>query len=190
MAATTIRISFFIAEGRLAREAEKRVLTSRHCGYEQALHDLSSFEVGLDDFINVVTVYKGVPDRFRVNNRHRASGAAVETACFVDPNHARFRQTGGFDEVLAAVKAFLGSVLGAAVFTVLSLIETKEDVPLVIGGRRLRGDTRIGLLVAISFIHARHFSFLTHDHLFGSVHRQARRRATAIPAIATGHESV
>ncbi len=43
---------------------------------QQAFDNLAIFEVGFDDFINVVLVNIGVPDGFGVNHRNRPASAA------------------------------------------------------------------------------------------------------------------
>ncbi len=50
----------------------------------QALDRAPVKKVFLNDFINVVTVHIGVPHLFRVDDKHRAFGTAVETTRIVD----------------------------------------------------------------------------------------------------------
>ena len=89
-------------------------------------------EVRFNDFVDVVLIDKGVPDRFRVNHGHWPGGAAVKATRLVDPDLARARQTCFFNLGLASVEGLLGTVTGATFFAAAALVETEEYVPLVI----------------------------------------------------------
>ena len=86
----------------------------------------------------------GVPNRFRVNHCHWPGSAAAQTASLVNADMARACQAGGFDLRFAAVKAFLGKVVGAAVLTGFALVQAKKDVPLVV-----RRFNRVGGVVRV-----------------------------------------
>ena len=61
--------------------------------------------MAVDNFVNVLLIHIGVPDAFWIDHRHRAAGAAVQTAGFVHPDLARPRQAQGFDAAFAVIEA-------------------------------------------------------------------------------------
>jgi hypothetical protein len=101
-------------------------------GGQQAFDHLSIFKVGLYDLVNVLHIDKAVPNSFRVYHCHRTSSAAVQTACFVHSHLAGPGQSGRLHLLLTTVKSRLCLMLGAASLAIFALIETKENVPLVV----------------------------------------------------------
>lgn len=53
---------------------------------KQALHRLVGKQVRLDYFFAVGRFDMGVPDGFRINDKHGTVAALVEASCFVDAN--------------------------------------------------------------------------------------------------------
>jgi len=100
--------------------------------HQQALYDFATYQVLVDDVVNVRGVHKGVPHAFGIDHCHRACRTAVQATRLVHANLAGAREFGLANQLLAAVKPGLGLVLGAAVFSVFALIEAEEDVPLEI----------------------------------------------------------
>jgi hypothetical protein len=107
-------------------------LTANPCRQNQPVNDFATFEVRFNDFVNISIVHKTVPNALWIHHRHRAAGTAVKATRFVHANLAFATQISLFDQHFAAVKAFLGMVLGAAVFAVFALIRAKKDVAFVI----------------------------------------------------------
>ena len=123
---------------RLLRMNELRVGVDKR-RHAQTLNHLTLSQVRVHNFVNVVCIDIRVPDVFRVHHRNRATGAAVQASGFVDTHFADACQASGLDLRFAAVKTSLGLVLGTAVFAVFTLVETKEDMSLVVGfGQRWR----------------------------------------------------
>ncbi|MNV79887.1 hypothetical protein D3C71_1734580 [compost metagenome] len=67
----------------------ERVSAAKFRRREQALDNLTIFQVRLDDFIDVFVIDEGVPGAFGIDHSHRAGGAAVQAAGLVDPHLAR-----------------------------------------------------------------------------------------------------
>ena len=82
--------------------------------------------MGINDFINVALIDGRVPDALWINNHHWAMSAAVQTSCFIDPHFALTRQAQIFATSLSMLKKALSVVLGTTVFTVFTLVQTKE----------------------------------------------------------------
>ena len=100
--------------------------------YQQPLNHLAQLEVRFNNFVDIVLINIGVPDRFGIDHSHRPRGAAIQATGFVDADLACTRQTRFFNLRLAAVKAFLGAVISATVLTAAALVQAKEYMPLVI----------------------------------------------------------
>src|ERR1035441_1875305 len=93
----------------------------------------------IDDLVNVGGVDIRVPSAFGIDDGDRPAGAAIETARFVDPHLAGPGEPGGLDARLAMIEGGLGAVMRARVLAVVPIVETEEDVPLVVTHR---GDSR------------------------------------------------
>ena len=65
-------------------------------GQHQALNHLSVLQVRIDNFVNVMLVNVGVPNRIRVNHSHGPTGASIQTTRLVDTHTAFAMQFLGF----------------------------------------------------------------------------------------------
>ena len=129
----------------------------RRC--QQSLHHLAIFQVRFDDFVNILGIHIGVPNRFRVDHGDRTGAATVQTARLVHPDFAGPGQTGGFHLEFAAVKARLRLVVGTAFFAVFTLVEAKKDMPPVVG----RGWGLGWFLLSVKFSFMGYFRFPPED---------------------------
>ena len=107
-------------------------LAAQMRGYQEPLHHIAVFEVRLHDFVNVLLVYIGVPDRLRVDDGNRPGGTTIKATRLVDPDLARPGQASCLDLGFAAVKAGLGALIGTAIFSALALVQAEKNVPLVV----------------------------------------------------------
>ena len=98
----------------------------------QALDRPAELQVRLDDLVDVGLIDIAVPDAFRVHHRHRARSAAVQAAGLVDAHLAGAGQALGLDALLAVVERRLRAVVGAAGFAIGALVQSKENVTLVV----------------------------------------------------------
>ena len=103
---------------------------------EQALDRLTTAQMRLDDFIDVLAIDIGVPGALRIDHQQRPAGTAIQTAGLVDAHAARAGQARGLDTRLAVVEGRLRAVLRARGFAVAALVEAEEDVVLVVAHRR------------------------------------------------------
>ena len=101
--------------------------------YPQAFNHLTANQMGVDDFINVAVVHVGVPNTVWLHHGYRAGSAPVQASRFVNPDLACTGQAGLAYALLAAVKSRLGAMLGTAVFTTFSLVQTKKYMPCKVG---------------------------------------------------------
>ena len=95
-----------------------------------------------------MVIHKGVPNRFRVNNEHRAGSATVKATRLVNPNLTWTGQSRRLDLQLAAIKTFHRSMACATVLTIAAVIEAKENMPFVIRRCWLGITDSAGLCVA------------------------------------------
>ena len=108
---------------------------------QQALDHPAVAQVRLDDLVDVALVDEGVPDRFRIDHGDRAAGAAIQAAGLVDADLARPSQAQLLDPGLAVVERLLAPCAAQQSRAIVALVETEEDMPLVIGvglGRSVR----------------------------------------------------
>jgi len=101
-------------------------------GKLQTLDHPAGHQVLLNDFLNVGFVDKGVPNGFGVDHHHGAARATIETPSFVHPHPTRARDARRFNLSFAVLKSLLGLVLRTAGLAVVSLVEAKKHVALVI----------------------------------------------------------
>jgi hypothetical protein len=98
----------------------------------QSIDDLAADDMGVDDFIDVFIIDKGVPGSLRINHHYRAFFAAFQTTRLVDANLAVTGQTELFDTFfgmfLRRLRAFVGA---AGTFAGLTLVQAKKHVVLV-----------------------------------------------------------
>lgn len=103
-------------------------------GGQQAFDDFSILQMGLNNFIDVVLIDKGIPYTFWIDDGNRTGSTSVQATGLVDPNLSRTSQSCRLDQRLATIKSRLGTVLGATFFAILAFIEAEKDVMLVVSG--------------------------------------------------------
>jgi hypothetical protein len=101
---------------------------------EQALNNLTIFQMALHNFVNVGRVDKAVPSAFRVDHGNGSASASIKATCFVHANLAGTRQTQFFDAGFAMVKRRLCALKCTTRFTIFSFVETEENVMLIVTG--------------------------------------------------------
>src|SRR3989344_1148330 len=99
----------------------------------QALDDLATEQVTVDDLVDVALVDEGVPGAFGVDHGDRAARTAVQAAGLVDPHATLAVAPGRGHTGLAMVETGLSGMVGAGRLAVDALVQAKEDVTLVIG---------------------------------------------------------
>jgi hypothetical protein len=99
----------------------------------QPFDDFTLLQVALDDLVKIVLIDIAVPDALRVDHCDRSAGAAVETPCLVDAHAARSVERKSLHALLAVIECGLRVVLRTSSLAVAALVETKEDVVLVVG---------------------------------------------------------
>jgi hypothetical protein len=100
---------------------------------QQALHHLTVFQVGFDDFVDVLQVDVAVPHAFGLHHGHRPRSATVQATRLVHAHLARSVQAGGLDLLFAALEAGLSILAGTAGLTIGAGIQAKKDVALKVG---------------------------------------------------------
>src|SRR5690606_26440920 len=89
-------------------------------------------QVRAHDLVDVGAVHERVPDRLRVHHGDRAAGTTVQAPRAIDAHTAGPQQALGLGLRLAARKAVFGLVVGTTGLTALALVQTEEDVSLVV----------------------------------------------------------
>jgi hypothetical protein len=85
-------------------------------------------QVAVDDFVEVLRIYVGIPDGLRVDDRDRTQRTPVETAGVVDPDLARAGDAQRLAAPFHIVAGLLGTALIAALTAVVSLVGTEKYV--------------------------------------------------------------
>jgi len=98
----------------------------------QAFDNFSVFQVGLDNFINIFLIDVGVPDFFRVDDDDWAFIATIKAAGIIDTDFSFAGQPEFLDTLLGVVAHFLGVMIVAAACAIGALVDTKENVMLIV----------------------------------------------------------
>jgi len=96
----------------------------------QPFDDLALAKMRVNDLVDVVLVDKGVPDRFGVNNTHRASIASIEASGLINPDLAGSRKPERFDPRFGVLPHWFAAAIGTAGATIIALIQAKKHVAL------------------------------------------------------------
>jgi hypothetical protein len=96
----------------------------------QSFDDLPLSQMRINDFVDIVLIDKGVPDRFRVNDTDRAGITAIEASGLVDSDLAGTREAERFNPRFGVLPHRLAAPIGAARATIVALIEAKKYVAL------------------------------------------------------------
>lgn len=108
----------------------------------QALHDLATDQVLVDDFINIFLVYIGVPDAFRVHHNYGPFLTAVKTTSLVNPDHALAVHIGLLETFLGIITQLRRTEFGAAPAAIFALVLAEKYVPLVVRVGHLVGSLK------------------------------------------------
>jgi hypothetical protein len=104
----------------------------------QTVNHLATFEVAVDDFIDIRLVDKGVPNTLGINHGHRATRAAIKATSLIDTNPAGACQLLAFNAGFAMIKSSLRAMLSTTALAVFTVVEAEKNMVFVIAGGLLR----------------------------------------------------
>jgi hypothetical protein len=98
----------------------------------KSLDDFAFDKMALDDLVNVVCIDVRVPNAFGINDDTRTFLAAIQAPGLIDSNLSAAVQIQRFNARLGVLLHLLGVMVGATRRTVSALVQTEENVTLVI----------------------------------------------------------
>ena len=105
----------------------------KSCLYLQAFHNPSILQVFCNYLVDILLIYIGIPDRFRVNSDHRTLCTTVQATGRINPHPA----LAGKPQFLAALLGIIPQPLSTKTLTAITAVRpqicTKKDMVLVIG---------------------------------------------------------
>jgi hypothetical protein len=103
----------------------------RLTGQLKPLNNLSADKMGLDNFLDVLFVDRGVPNTFRVDHENRAKFASVKASRLVNPNRASALKPECFNPRLGKALQCLCTLSRTTRPAGIALIETKKHMMAV-----------------------------------------------------------
>jgi hypothetical protein len=110
-------------------------------GQTQAVDNLPAYQVLLKDFLEILAVHIGIPNRLRIDDDYGSLGAPIQAARRVYPDAPWTRDAQILRTALEVTSQILGAALGATLAAIFSAVGAEKDVSAVIrhGGNCLPG---------------------------------------------------